>query len=43
MLKGKKRKKERIDMKSLIEIDKKDLYTLKINYKGKRRVGKAKE
>ena len=28
-------------MQSLIEIDKEDLYTLKMNCKGKRKVGKA--
>ena len=28
-------------MQSQIEVDKEDLYTLKINCKGKRRVGKA--
>ena len=33
--------KERIDMQSYIEVDEEDLYTLKINCKGKRRVGKA--
>ena len=44
-LKGKKRKKkkENIDMQSKIEVDKEDLYTLKINCKGERTVGKAKE
>ena len=42
-LKGKKRKKkkENIDMQSKIEVDKEDLYTLKINCKGRRTVGKA--
>ena len=30
-------------MQSLIEVDEEDLYTLKINCKGKRTVGKAKE
>ena len=30
-------------MKSQIEVDKEDLYTLKVNCKGKRTVGKAKE
>ena len=40
--KGKKEKKERINMQSLIEIDK-DLYTLKINCKGNRTIEKAKE
>ena len=34
-------RKERIDMQSQIEVDK-DLYTLKINCKGKRMVGTAK-
>ena len=34
-------RKERIDMHSLIKVDKEDLYTLKINCKGKRTVGKA--
>ena len=38
--KGKKEKKERIDMQSSIEVDTEDLYTLKINCKGKRTVGK---
>ena len=38
-----KEKKERINMQSLIEIDKEDLYTLKINCKGKRTVAKANE
>ena len=28
-------------MQSQIEVDKEDLYTLKINFKGKRTVGKA--
>ena len=41
--KGKKEEKERIDMQSYIEIDEEDLYTLKINCKGKRTVGKANE
>ena len=41
MLWGKERKKEIIDMQSYIEIDEEDLYTLKINWKRKRRVGKA--
>ena len=41
MLWGKERKKEIIDMQSYIEIDEEDLYTLKINCKGKRTVGKA--
>ena len=39
--KGKKEKKEILDMQSYIEIDKKGLYTLKINCKWKRIVGKA--
>ena len=39
MLRGKerkkrKKKKENIDMQSKIEVDKEDLYTLKINCKG---------
>ena len=38
---GKKAKKERIDVQSLIEVDEEDLYTLKFNYKGKRELGKA--
>ena len=33
--------KDRIDMQNQIEIDEEDLYTLKINCKGKRAVGKA--
>ena len=37
MLKG----KERTDVQSYIDVDKEDLYTLKINCKGKRTVGKA--
>ena len=36
-----KEKKERIDMQNQININKEDLYTLKINCKGKRTVGKA--
>ena len=40
MLKGKERKKEQI-CKVKIEIDKEDLYTLKMNCKGKRKVVKA--
>ena len=32
--------KERIHMQSLIEVDEEDLYTLKINCKGKKAVGK---
>ena len=39
--KGKKEKKERVDMQSEIEVDKGDLFTLKINCKGIRTVGKA--
>ena len=39
--KGKKEKKERIDMQSQIDVNEEDLYTLKINCKGKRTVGKA--
>ena len=38
-----KEKKERIDMQNQIKVDKEDLYTLKINCKGKRTIGKAKE
>jgi len=34
-------KKERINMQVYKEVDKEDLYTLKINCKGKRTVGKA--
>ena len=41
--KGKKEKKERIDVQSKIEADKEDLYTFKINCKGERIEGKAKE
>ena len=41
MLRGKERK-ERIDMQSLTGVDEEDLYTLKINCKGKKTVGKAK-
>ena len=41
ILKGKDRKKkERINMQSYIEVDEEDLYTLKINCKMKRTVGK---
>ena len=40
MLREKERKKDRKGMQSLIEVDE-DLYTLKINCKGKRTVGKA--
>ena len=39
-MKGEKEKEERIDMQSYIEVDKEDLYMLKINCKGKRTVGK---
>ena len=39
-LRGKERKKERIDMQSEIQVDKEDLYMLKINCKGKTTVGK---
>ena len=41
VFRGKQRKKERIDMQSWIEVDKEDLYVLKINCKGKRTVAKA--
>ena len=43
MLRGKerKKKKERTDMHSYIEVDKEDLHILSINGKGKRTVGKA--
>ena len=41
MLRGKKRKKEQIC--KVKEVDEEDLYTLKINCKGKRTVGKANE
>ena len=41
MLRGKKRKKEQIC--KVKEVDEEDLYTLKINCKGKRIVGKANE
>ena len=40
MLRGKERK-ERIDMQSLTGVDEEDLYTLKVNSKGKRIVGKV--
>ena len=40
-MKGKKEKNERRDMQSWIEVDKEDLYTLKINCKGKRTPRKA--
>ena len=37
MLRGKEREqKERIDMQSWIEVDEENLYTLKMNCKGKR-------
>ena len=36
-----KEKKERIAMQNEIEVDEEDLYTIKINCKGKRTVGKA--
>ena len=39
--KGKKEKKARIGMQSYIEVDEEDLYTLKINCKGKWTVEKA--
>ena len=42
MLRGKERK-EKVDMQSYIEVDEENLYTLKINCKGKRTVGKASE
>ena len=38
--KGKKVKKERIDMQRQIEVDEEDLCTLKFNSKGERTVGK---
>ena len=38
ILRGKQRK-ERIDIQSYIEVDREDLYKLKINCKGKRAVG----
>ena len=41
--KGEKEKKEKIDMQSYIKVDEEDLYTLKINCKGKRTVEKSKE
>ena len=45
MLRGKERKKnkETIGMQSKIEVDEEYLYTLKINCKGKRTVGKGNE
>ena len=42
MLRRKERKKRK-DMQSWIGIDEENLYTLKINCKGKRTVGKANE
>ena len=39
MLRGKKRKEEQI--RKVKQLDKEDLYTLKVNCKGKRTVGKA--
>ena len=42
MLRGKERKKRK-NRYAKSEVDKDDLYTLKINCKGKRTVGKAKE
>ena len=41
MLRGKERKKRNNRYAKLIEVDKEDLYTVKINCKGKRTVGKA--
>ena len=42
MLRGKERKKRKKEEISKVkEVDKEDLYTLKINCKGKRTVGKA--
>ena len=35
------KRKKKIDMKSQIEVDKEDLYTLMINCKGNSTVGKA--
>ena len=40
MLRGKEKKKRKKNMQSQIEVDKEDLYTLKINCKGKKTVGK---
>ena len=40
MLRGKERKKRNNRYAKLIEVDKEDLYTVKINCKGKRTVGK---
>ena len=42
MLRGKERKKRK-NRYAKLEADKEDLYTLKINCKGKRTVGKANE
>ena len=42
-MRGKERKKKRIDIQSSIEVDEEDLYTLNVNCKGIRTVGKAKE
>ena len=41
MLRGKETKKRKNRYADLIEVDEEDLYTLKINFKGKRTVGKA--
>ena len=41
MLKGKKKKQRKNRCANLIEIDEEDVYTLKINCKGKRTVGKV--
>ena len=42
IFRGNERKQgKRINMQSWIEVDAEDLYTLKINCKGKRTVGKA--
>ena len=42
MLRGKERKKrKKEDISKVKEVDKEDLYTLKINYKGERTIGKA--
>ena len=40
ILRGKEKKKRKKNMQSQIEVDKEDLYTLKINCKGKKTVGK---
>ena len=40
MLRGKERKKRKKNIQSQIEVDKEDLYTLKINCKGEKTVGK---